>query len=482
MRHSRCGLLALLALSLLRPGLAAAQKLDNDDKKFLADVHALMTQDEESTYKKLKDKADRAEFQKIFWARRDPDLATPQNEYQEQFAKDRAEADLKFRGVGTLGSMTDCGRTFILLGKPDEVQQEASGGAGIRVPETWTYKDRKERRFGGGKVVFDSECRGVPGLNEQLDRIAAAQVARPDIDYRLGKDGRIVKLADQLPKDTQARILMRQPRQDFPLTSQVWFMRSADRSTSAVLGLVRGDAAGLAVSEAGGQKVVNVSVAASAVRADGVDAGWHEQTMTIPLGPDGSFIGSFKLILKPGSYTLKAGAVDTKGGKASLTTATIEVPDFAKVEAAADGTTKTLPSAASLFLVREIQDVPANTPPDPSHPYGSFLLGAVRLVPFFGTALKKSDEITILYQTYDLAASAATGKADGVATLRILKDGKVLVAKAENPVDTPVIGGSVIGPVPLTAYEAGKYTVQLKVHDSIGNKDVTQETQFEIVP
>ena len=117
----------LLAVALLSPGLAAAQKLDKDDKKWLDDVRPILTVDEEKTYKGLKEKGDRQEFQKIFWARRDADLATPENEFQAEYQAARATADQRFRVAGQVGSSTDCGRTFILLGKPDEVQEETGG-------------------------------------------------------------------------------------------------------------------------------------------------------------------------------------------------------------------------------------------------------------------------------------------------------------------------------------------------------------------
>jgi GWxTD domain-containing protein len=480
MRHSRCGLLALLALSLLRPGFAAAQKLDNDDKKFLADVHALMTQDEENTYKKLKDKADRAEFQKIFWARRDPDLATPQNEVQEQYVKDRAEADLKYRGAAMMGSMTDCGRTFILLGKPDEVQGESSMNPALRAPETWLYKDKPGRTFQGGKaaISFDGECRGAAGLDQQLDHIAASKVAHPNIDYRTGKDGHVVKLVDQLPKDTQARALFKQPRQDFPVAAQVAFLKVSDGGTAAV-GLVRGEAAGLGVAESGGAKTVNVSIAASAVGEDGTEAGWTEQTMTAPVGADGAFVGSFKLGLKPGKYTLKAGAVDLKSGKGALVSQPIEAPVLAKTENAADGTSRPVPSAASLLIVRDIEELPAGANPDPAHPYAPFTLGTARLLPYFGTTFHKADAITIFYQVYDLA-TGLDGKADGTATISILK-GTQPVASNKNLINTSV-GGSAVGPVSLAAFEPGKYTLRLKLEDRIAKKDVVQEAPIEIVP
>ncbi len=93
---------------------------------------------------------------------------------------------------------------------------------GMLVPQTWTYRDRPGQTFQGGKAViaFDADCRAPGGFSSQLDRVAAARVLQPNIDYRTGKDGRLVKLADLLPRDTAARALFKQPREDFPLAAQ----------------------------------------------------------------------------------------------------------------------------------------------------------------------------------------------------------------------------------------------------------------------
>jgi GWxTD domain-containing protein len=470
----------LLAVALLSPGLAAAQKLDKDDKKWLDDVRPILTVDEEKTYKGLKEKGDRQEFQKIFWARRDADLATPENEFQAEYQAARATADQKYRVAGQAGSNTDCGRTFILLGKPDEVQEETGGGTGLMVPQTWTYRDRPGHTFQGGKAViaFDSECRAPGGFSGQLDRVAASKVLQPNIDYRTGKDGRLVKLADLLPRDTAARALFKQPRQEFPTAVEAAYLKVADGGT-ALLGLVRGEAAGLTTADSGGAKTVNVSIAASAVAEDGKEAGWTEQTMTLPVGPDGSFLASFKLGLKPGKYTLKAGAVDVKGGKAALATLPVEVPDFSRVETAADGTVAKVPTAASIIVVRGIEEVAG---PDPQHPFAAFELGKVRLIPTFGGRATKAEQVEFFYQVYDLKVDPVTGKADATAVLSVLKDGKTPVAKAPpNPIDTEYAGSSV-GPIPLSAYEPGKYVVQLKVTDKLAKKELVREGTLEILP
>ncbi|HSD65315.1 MAG TPA: GWxTD domain-containing protein [Vicinamibacteria bacterium] len=478
-RPSRSAL--LLALALVQPGLAAAQKLDKDDRKWLDDVRPILLPDEEKTYRGLKEKADRQEFQKIFWARRDGDLATPENEFQAEYAKSRAEADQRFRVSGQMGSNTDCGRTWILLGKPDEVQDEATGALGTLSPQTWTYRDRPGRTFQGGKAViaFDADCRAPGGFSAQLERVAEARILHPNIDYRTGKDGRLVKLADLLPRDTAARALFKTPREEFPTAVRTSYLKVADGGT-ALLGLVRGEASGLAVAEGGGTKSVNVSVAASATGEDGKEAGWTEQTMSVPVGADGAFVASFKLGLRPGKYTLQTGVVDVKGGKASLTSMPVDVPNFAKVETAADGTESKVPTGA-VIVVKGIEDL-AGGAPQPEHPMAAFELGRVRLHPVFGGAAHKADQVEFFYQIYDLKVDPATGKADAIATLRVLKDGRTPVAQAPpNPIETEFAGSSV-GPIPLAGYEPGKYVVQLRVTDKVAKKDLVQEAPLEVLP
>ena len=87
----------------------------------LRDVRLLVLPEEDALYAQLKDPADRAEFERIFWARRDPDPATPANELQAAVARARATADARFTRPGLRGVDTDCGQLFVLLGEPTEV-------------------------------------------------------------------------------------------------------------------------------------------------------------------------------------------------------------------------------------------------------------------------------------------------------------------------------------------------------------------------
>jgi GWxTD domain-containing protein len=430
-----------------------------------------MLPDEEKTYKNLKEKVDRAEFQKIFWARRDPNLETPENEYQEQYNAARNDANTQIRVPGKLGADTDCGRTLILLGKPDDVRKSSGGDTGARGPETWLYKDRPNQTFTGGKaeMQFDAECTGPAGFNDTLNRVAEGKIAQPNINYRFGPDKHLVKLADQLPKPSPAQALLKTPRQDFPLEAQAAFLKVQDGGT-ALLGLVKGDASGLTVADAGGKKTVRVVVAAQAVNEDGKVSAFAEQPVNAEV-TDGSFLASYRMQLKPGKYKVEAGALDEKNGKGSLATVPVDVPDFSRGEL-----------SATLIILRNVEDIPEGAKPDEQHPFASFELGRARLIPYFGQTLSKKDSPAFFYQYYDAQVDPATGKASGTAALSVLKDGKTAVAKAEPQAFESAVGGNVVGPVPLEKYEPGKYVVQIKITDKVANKDRTIEAPFELKP
>ena len=147
------------------------------------DVRPIMLPDEEKIFKSLKDKGDRLEFQKIFWARRDPDLATRRRTSTRPSTRSRARPrPTASTRSPAAGLATDCGRVYILLGKPDEVQRDPGatrracgardvdlqGPAGPDVPGRQ------------GQIAFDEECQLPAGPR-------CADAARP---RRRGQDRR----------------------------------------------------------------------------------------------------------------------------------------------------------------------------------------------------------------------------------------------------------------------------------------------------
>jgi len=88
----------------------------------------------------------------------------------------------------------------------------------------------------------------------------------------------------------------------------------------------------------------------------------------------------------------------------------------------------------------------------------------------------------IVTESAAAAGQIATGRKMTARAISMAADGKTPVAKAPaNPIETEFAGSSV-GPLPLTAYEPGKYVVQLKVTDRLAKKELVQEAPLEILP
>jgi GWxTD domain-containing protein len=459
------------AAALLAPaGAPAAEKLDKEAKKWLEAVRPIILPEEEKVFRELKDKSERDEFQKIFWARRDPDLETPANEFRTEYEKTVADVDTRYRVAGKPGSATDCGRVYILLGAPDDVKREGGAPGGPRSPETWTYHDRPGMKFQNGQaqIIFDAECQLPQGvrLAEQMNRVAEGKIANPNIDYRKSTDGRLVKAADQLPKPSPGTALLKAPRQDFPVSTQSKMFLRSPGGTSYVAGLVRGDAAGLSVQDSGGKKTVKVVVAAQALDESGKAAATTEREMLAEVGADNSFVASYGMSLKPGSYTLNVGALDPAGHKGSVASGPLKMPDFGTDEL----------TISELMVLQDVQDVPSVSPQDP---FGAFALGNTRVLPRFGNVFAQSESIMLLSVAYNAKVDDATGKASVTAGFTISKDGKAVAQAPDQSYDVPTPIPAV-GPVPLDKYAPGKYVAKMKLRDNVAQKDYTKEQEFEI--
>lgn len=450
---------------------ARADKLDKESKKWLDDVRAIILSEEVQTYGQLKDRAERVEFEKIFWARRDPDLGTPENEYQVDFLTKKADADKRFRVAGKAGSATDCGRLLILFGEPDEVKKDDSGeNRGPRAPETWTYKSKPGMNFAGGQAVIalDADCKfGAAGVAAQLDRVAGTLVLNPNLSYKV-QAGKLTPLVDLLPKPSPAQTLLKTPRQDFSLVGQSGYLKSAE-GFSVLLGLARADSASLSVQEEAGKRVVAVTVVAQVLTADGKAAAFDQRSVVAPVAADNTIVVAYRIFLKPGKYTLRYGVVDDKSGKGSANSEAIDVPDLNKGEL----------SVASVWVLADIVDHPADA--DPKDPLGAFVLGKSLMLPRFGNAFSKNETPMFFYNVSDGAADPATSKPSMTVGLTLAKGTKTLAKAPDQDFDTPYVA-SAVGPVPLDKYEPGFYTAKLRVRDNVAKKEITVEQSFEIKP
>jgi GWxTD domain-containing protein len=80
----------------------------------------LLTEGEREAWKSVASEAEADAFVALFWARRDPDLATADNEFRDDFERRVEAADKLFAYGNVRGAMSARGRTLILLGMCDK--------------------------------------------------------------------------------------------------------------------------------------------------------------------------------------------------------------------------------------------------------------------------------------------------------------------------------------------------------------------------
>ncbi len=493
-------LAALLSVSAGRRALADSPAVDT--KRFPRLVRVLLLPEEQAVLKELKDDKDRREFQKIFWARRDPTPGTPANELEDNVRAVWKHADDLFSYPNQKGSETGCGQVLALLGRPEEilgkgdairtptVQVTSSGGQELppapgpgrqfdsmaylregaeREPETWVYRDRPglPYSFTGAelKVAFDSECRYAEGgiLADDLARAAAAFVTRPELAYNRGSDGHLLPLAAAPAASSDAsggaRALLSAPRNDFPLAAESKLLMRGPKGEAYVAGLVH-------VSAGAAAAPARLSIAAQASDAAGQAVASAARDMTARPGADGSLVGSWGLSLKPGRYKVSVAALLPEG-KGSVSTLDVEVPDFGGAALVASP------------LVVYPDEPPAGGAPSASDPYAAMQLGPTRLHPRFGNVFTPADSLMVVSTVYGAKADSATGQPSLHARFTVLKDGKPVARGAEDVFTTADAVASV-GPIPLADYAPGSYVVRLDVTDAVAKQTLRQEVPFEI--
>jgi len=101
-------------------------------------IDYIATSEELKGFKACRNSLERQAFLDAFWAKRDPDPTTPQNEFYDGFALRVRYADENFGQVNRLGRYTDMGRIYIKYGPPDEIIREEAPRA-RRAYIRWRY-------------------------------------------------------------------------------------------------------------------------------------------------------------------------------------------------------------------------------------------------------------------------------------------------------------------------------------------------------
>ena len=201
--------------------------LPREDAEWLSRTSYLMTPEERKVFLELP-AAERPAAKEEFWARRDPNPETEENEFRTQYDERMKAADGLFRGEGRPGWSTDRGRIFILFGNPTERLTYPMESRG-RCREVWYY--------GAFPVVFiDEHCEGryvLTAINLQhLQELNKAQ----DESRKAGAPGPTREVFDfdvaLLKTASTAEAFEARVAVDVPYES-IWFDARGDRLVAA---------------------------------------------------------------------------------------------------------------------------------------------------------------------------------------------------------------------------------------------------------
>ncbi len=136
---------------------------------YISFIDYIATPQELKEYKKIKDERGRYLFLKKFWAKRDPNPKTPENEFLEEFIMRVREADRKYSIGKTKGRYTDRGRILIKYGEPDQIKRISLEG---KTPdrEEWYYYSQNWKfifvdiQNNGNYILVYSSNREEPSL------------------------------------------------------------------------------------------------------------------------------------------------------------------------------------------------------------------------------------------------------------------------------------------------------------------------------
>jgi GWxTD domain-containing protein len=133
-------------------------------------VQWIMTSDEQRAWRKVATDTDAIDFIDLFWVRRDPSPGTAINEFRNEFDNRVAFSNKTFKEKKKIGSMSDRGRVYIVLGaatsmtgamRGTNAQQgvkssggniDPSGGRQMGERDIWIWEHADARKYDMGRI------------------------------------------------------------------------------------------------------------------------------------------------------------------------------------------------------------------------------------------------------------------------------------------------------------------------------------------
>ncbi|HVR42431.1 MAG TPA: GWxTD domain-containing protein [Thermoanaerobaculia bacterium] len=466
----------------------------------------LMTRDEERAWTRIRSDREAQEFIDLFWARRDPSPGTPQNEWKDEFERRVKFADELFTVGRTQGSLSDRGKVIILLGAPTRrVHAGAPSQPGIQAPtmttddqgnlatmniptETWIYEMPQVAQFLEQRemeIVFvdqNSSNQWRLGRSPRTDVHAALTKAR---DFYLFQPGlekvptftARVQTAPAAASEIKTsftsrqleeavrefRALEKSPYQNVHLSYGQFVTTDGNYFVPVQLFMPKGT--GIAPN-------ASVNFFGVVENEAGEVVAVYEEPVTVAESKNDLFVDK-SLELEPGEYT---GTFGLAVGDEPVTIATTDMTLTAIDESE--------PGISDLILSNNIYAL--SEPQRPTDPYA---FGGIKVVPKGDRTFETSDELWYFFELRNpsLDENGLPKVQVGIDVTGEIKGQKKrfrLPLSEAQPQELKGVPGhwAVGSAIPLSGFQPGDYTMEMKVIDTLGKKTWNLKNTFTVVP
>lgn len=494
-------------------------------KKWLdQDALYLISDEEMAVFEQLTTPEEKEQFIEQFWFRRDPDPKTASNEYKTEHYRRLAYVNEKF-SVGMPGWMSDRGRIYIIHGAPVQVESHPTGGQYQRplregggwtqaYPwERWRYhfiegvgqnvelefvdrsntgqyklalnpeeKDALLRMGKGGATIFEiwkQESKGDRPYLDPRKRDAWAHLQRQQdrpferyLTYTRVQGAQEIKYTDlqelvkvnltyeKIPFDVRLDFFQLNENQVLvPITMEVAekhlsFERQNDMHVAevAVYGLVR-DLSNRIIEEFEDDLVTGYRVREG--NAVGTGRAVYQKLIVLD---------------KVSRYKLDLVVKDQTSGKVGVVRKAIVPPKI-------DSGKLALSSPVLSNQIFLLDDLPDEDP--------MFVLGDVKIRPSVDNVFFSNQPLGLYFQAYNSVLDQSTLAPSLRVTCRITHDGETvleLVDESEQCVQFFSSNRMVfIQELPVTGLREGRYQLEVRLDDQVGNQSTTTALEFEMV-
>ena len=483
------------------------------------DVSYIITNEEKTAFKALKTDEEREQFIEQFWLRRDPTPDTIENEFKEDHYSRIAYANERFAS-GKPGWKTDRGRIYILYGKPDEIESHPSGGTYDRpfeegggttstFPfEIWRYRyiegignevllefvdpsmsgeyrftiDPSEKdallHVPGAGLTFDEQFNG----RDKADRLtrdgaslgnALGNTSRNNQFDRLELSAKVFRPPEIKFKDLETIVTTKLSFNLLPFSFRTDFVRVTEESvlTPITVLLQNKD---LAFQEQEGIHRAMVHVFGRVTGINGRVAQVFEDTISQDI-PDalfkqqleGASIHQRIVPLRPGLYKLDLVLKDINSGNVGTINQRLAVPRYPDEKLA----------LSSLILADVVENLPTTQIGS-----GSFILGSTKVRPNVKDDFKRDKNLNVWFQVYNLKLDEATHKPSATVEMLITRNGQEVKKTVEQASELSNAAAQMTleKAVPLSDFEPGEYSIQVKVTDNLTKDIIAAPGKFTV--